>query len=107
MGLEKETLGFETSLQIELVLSGSKSPTDPWQEYDSVPQGTHLLDENLIEKTFRIAGKAEKKWENLSVGVGIEYEHVKNPLKLAGEIYKPSEGEKSSTYISFEVSYSF
>ncbi len=106
-GWEKKILDLKTTLQFELVLSGSKSPVKPWHGYGKIPQGTHLLDESPIEKIFKVSGSVKKRWGDLSAGLKLEFEHVENPLKLVKEIYKPSEGVDNSWYLTAGVSYSF
>ncbi len=97
----------------EHVISGVRSPINPWHEEKDVPEGTHLLDDEILEKLSRFYLKVSKKFENLKVFLTGEYVRVQNPSEVLdasdgdGEMFVPMEGEESSLWvkIGFEISF--
>jgi hypothetical protein len=80
---------FEVDSFVELRLSGSNSPANPWGDLISQPNGTHFLDDPVIEKRV-IAELAVKRrfgdWElalGLLGGVAFDALQLRNPLPSA------------------------
>jgi hypothetical protein len=113
MGFNSKSKLFDSDIYIEYVLSGAKSPLNPWHENVSVPEGTHLLDDDILEHIFRVHGEISKEIGDFKVGFSINYENIVNPLEVIdspdgeGEIYAPSKGNESDFQISMSLSVSF
>jgi len=113
VALEPETEWFDSYLSLELVLSGAKSPINPWHESRSVPEGTHILDDEKIQKIFRISTELSKGFEWVRFRIGAIYEFIDNPLRVIeasdgdGEMYVPGEGTESEFKAFMEVSVGF
>ncbi len=113
IGFEPNTKGIDTDLHLEMVLSGAKSPINPWHELKIVPSGTHLLDDKKIEKIFRATGNVQKSFGSFSTSFTFSFEHIENPLRVVngtdgdGALYRPSNGVENSLNISVKFSYRF
>ncbi len=94
---ENDVWNGRLSAQFEYLLSGSKSYNNPWQELSNFPYGTHILDEESIEKSLRISISYEKKiLDALKIFGKFEYKYIWNVLKPVlpedggGYVLKPS-----------------
>ena len=112
-GVEAEAFGISFDLGGELVLSGSKSYNNPWHELKNFPEGTHLLDDERIERTFRFWVSAEKAFDWGNIFARAAWKSVENPLKVVegadgdGEVLVPAEGQESSVSLIFGVRVDF
>lgn len=84
-----QVLGMDLYSSLEFVLSGSKSPTNAWHDatwhnYD----GSHLLDESVLEKLFLLSASAKKRlgnfylYGNLALGVAVNALELVQPTPV-------------------------
>lgn len=104
---------------LEYVILGERSPINPWGDKTSFPQGTHLLDDPVLEHrllttitlsfelsqvlSFSLNSAMGYIW-NRSELVNIDSDNVKKPL------FRPTEGNNMpffSTSINFAIKFSF
>ena len=89
---------IDAAASLELVLSGSKCPQDPWHELSSFPDGTRFLDDSVLEKRLLLSGKA--MWR---LGGGFEFfatgsvGYVWNKLALKNLAVVADDGSVSAT----------
>ncbi len=98
---------------LEYVISGSKSPSNPWHEdswHDNT--GSKFLDEDVLEHTIKSVFEAKAELFNFTLSLGCTLGYVMNELALedvvSGEagIWKPQEGENRFIYdISLGIMY--
>ncbi|HNV05149.1 MAG TPA: hypothetical protein PKH64_03415, partial [Petrotogaceae bacterium] len=70
----------------EYRISGSKSPANPWQEYitwDQGGQGTHFLDESVLENALLSRIKLSTAFYGLNVTAGCDLGMIFNKLELS------------------------
>ena len=71
---------------MEFVLSGSKSPVNPWHQYTEFEQGglyTKMLDESTLEKRISMTIYAQKKLtDSFLLYSNIELGYIWNKLEL-------------------------
>ena len=86
---------------LEYVISGSKSPSNPWHELSwTREEGTEFLDEDVLEHTIKAVGECKASWEGFTVSLGLTLGYIFNELVLtevvSGEapIYVPTAGNK-------------
>jgi len=81
-----EVLGLDFSAHLEYVVSGSKSPVNPWHEYTHYSQdeggGTKLFNEPVLEHTLRLGSSAALTWRNFTFHGGLIFGGVFNRLTL-------------------------
>jgi hypothetical protein len=80
----REFGNIDTAASIELSLSGSKSPANPWNEYDVLKPaiyGTKLLDDPVLEKRIILGAEAGLPLGDFYVGIGGQVGYVGNRLK--------------------------
>ena len=96
---------FNASL--EYVVSGSKSPANPWHEYlshSAAGSNTRLLDDPILEHTVAAQVAASWSWRKLSVYSRLRLGGVFNKLELepAGDlgpdIFRPQPGNHEVIY---------
>ena len=76
---------FNLYADCEYRVSGSKSPANPWQEYltwDQGGQGTHFLDESILEKAFLSRIKLSTVLYGLKISAGCDLGMIFNKLEL-------------------------
>jgi len=94
---------FDYSASLEYVVSGTKSPANPWAEHDSwwgiTDAAYQLLDESVLEHSLVLSSRAEKSWMGLRFGLDAQLGYIWNPLGLVeavpgeAKLWKPSAGE--------------
>ena len=98
-------LGITASL--EYVVSGSKSPANPWHEFDGVDdtdRGTHLLDDPVLEHKIVGTAAVTWPWRNWTfytlVKLGGAFNRLAPVEDVPGEpkIYRPQPGEHAPIY---------
>ncbi|KLO21941.1 hypothetical protein X274_09345, partial [Marinitoga sp. 1155] len=103
----------------EYVVSGSKSPANPWGEYATWTeggQGTKFLDDKILEHKYDFNLKFNYPFYGLKIFNGINLRYTKNKLELVDtsendnydmKMFKPS--NKNEFYYNFNigVEYSF
>ncbi|QTA38941.1 hypothetical protein JYK00_06980 [Thermosipho ferrireducens] len=67
---------------VEYVISGTKSPVNPWTESDTYTPGFNLLNDPLLEKSLFFRTKLEKYFDFVSVGVNFVSGIIWNKLEL-------------------------
>ncbi len=92
VGWQGEFSEMKTEIGAEYVLSGSKSYNNPWHELKNFPPGTHLLDENPIEKNFRIFLNVEKTLGFMTLFGKLNLHWISNKLE-------PIQGSDGEGYI--------
>ncbi|MFW5729023.1 MAG: hypothetical protein ACOCYG_05115, partial [Spirochaetota bacterium] len=82
---------FDLGSSLEYVVSGSKSPANPWHEDDGHPGETQLLDDPELEHRIRLSGEVTRSIDNwdLTAAAGVGY--VWNELRLR-EVEDPPSG---------------
>jgi hypothetical protein len=87
MGTWRKEYGpIKAAASLELTLSGSKSPANPWGEYLTWKEGgsgTKLLGEDRLEKKLLIAGSVGLPAGAFEVGAEVKLGWVWNKLELA------------------------
>jgi hypothetical protein len=79
---------WETDItgSLELVLSGSKSPANPWHEYwtwkDEADPGTKLLDDDVLETSLLFNAGGEKEYKNWLFSASLGLGYIWNKLQL-------------------------
>ncbi len=77
---------FETKAALEFLISGSLSPANPWGVYDNWEdggQGTHLLDDPLLEKRLTFSLSVERDFSDWRFGIDVKMGYAWNALVLA------------------------
>jgi hypothetical protein len=111
----------EFNASLEYVVSGSKSPANPWHEYEKQGETgskTRLLDDSVLEHTVAASVSASWSWKKLSLNTKLRLGGVFNKLELepAGgtevppglDIFRPQPGEHEFLYqLSVGVGYVF
>jgi hypothetical protein len=102
---------------LEYVISGSKSPANPWHEYIGVNDAgrdTKLLDDPILEHTISARVRALWNWRKLSLYSQIRIGGVFNKLALETaadgglDIYRPQPGNHKLIYqLKVGVTYRF
>ena len=97
-----EDLPFKYKAGLEYVVSGSKSPSNPWNELSHHENdGTKFLDDDVLEHTIKAVGECSTAWKGFSASLGLTLGYVFNELALtevvAGEagIFVPQEGDNN------------
>jgi len=75
---------IDAAASLELSLSGSKSPANPWNEYDVLEKaiyGTKLLDDPVLEKKIVLGAEAGLPLGDFYVGIGGQVGYVGNRLQ--------------------------
>jgi hypothetical protein len=93
---------------LEYVVSGSKSPANPWHEYANLTEAgreTRLLDDPVLEHTVRAAVSAAWPWRNWTFYARLMLGGAFNRLRLEPapdlsepQIYRPQAGEHVLLY---------
>jgi hypothetical protein len=106
---------FNASL--EYVVSGSKSPANPWHEYTSnsaAGSNTRLLDDPVLEHTVAAQVAASWSWRKLSVYSRLRLGEVFNKLELepsgdgGPDIFRPQPGNDEFIYqLTLGLTYRF
>jgi len=93
---------LSASANLELTISGSKSPANPWGPDSESPSGTKLLNDPVLEKKLVVGASAEYAWSSFKLFATGKVGYVWNRLELASvgevdhslnnglELYKPS-----------------
>ena len=106
---------FKYKISTEYVVSGSKSPSNPWNELDwHENNGTVFLDESLLEHTIKTAAECRFSWKGFYAASGLTLGYVFNELTLtevvAGEapVFIPTDAEDSFLFdISLTLGYKY
>ncbi|KLO23536.1 hypothetical protein X275_02260 [Marinitoga sp. 1197] len=97
----------------EYVISGSKSPANPWGEYTTWTeggQGTKFLDDKILEHKYDFSLKVDYPFYGLKIFNGMNLRYTKNKLELVDtsesdnydmKIFKPS--NKDEFYYNFNI----
>ncbi|KLO20841.1 hypothetical protein X275_11100 [Marinitoga sp. 1197] len=97
----------------EYVISGSKSPANPWGEYATWTeggQGTKFLDDKILEHKYDFSLKVDYFFYGLKIFNGMNLRYTKNKLELVDtsesdnydmKIFKPS--NKDEFYYNFNI----
>ncbi|GEM_PF-381609 len=98
----REPWAFGYSAALEYVVSGTKSPANPWAEHESwweIDEGAvELLSEDVLEHRLVLSGAAAKTWKGWTFTASAELGYAWNRLALveasAGEakMWKPEAG---------------
>lgn len=87
LGTWKRGFGdYDLAASLEMSLSGSKSPANPWHEYDSLEEageGTKLLDDPVLEKKIVLGFEAGRPFGSFYLGIAAKLGFVGNRLKAA------------------------
>jgi hypothetical protein len=104
----ESSYGFDYSAALEYVVSGSKSPANPWAEHEVwwtiTDEPYQLLDESVLEHSLTLTGTASKTWKDWTFTLGIELGYVWNKLALVdtnpgeAKIWKPQQGLGAGVY---------
>ncbi len=89
---------------LELTLSGSKCPQDPWHELSAFPNGTFLLDDPVLEKRIVLSGRAD--WElgkGFAVFAAASLGYVRNKLALTSLTALDDDGKATSATVPVYV----
>ncbi len=81
-----EWFGFATEASLEFGIRGSTSPANPWGVYSDWfegGQGTHLLDDPLLEKSLTCSIAVDKDLGSWHFGTDLRLGYVWNELSLA------------------------
>lgn len=85
LGTWKRTFGkVDVAASLELSLSGSKSPANPWHEYDTLAEagyGTKLLDDPVLEKKILLGLEAGLPLGGFYLGVAGKVGYAANRLE--------------------------
>lgn len=108
---------FNLTGDLEFILSGTKSPINPWTEKNSstYERGFNLLNEGKIEKTFLLSLNISKKFGIMELGGFIKLGEIFNVLKLVEEVndnvkkpyYAPSDENKTIFDLSIFLKVSY
>lgn len=88
------------STSLEFIVSGSKSPNNPWGVDTSTPNGTHFLDESVLEKTFVYTSSISKKVLNSDLILSFKYINIMNGLvyNSTKKIFEPIQENDKTTF---------
>ena len=92
--LKKSPWVFDFYGSLEYVVSGSKSPANPWHEHDSwleIDLPVELLNEDVLEHTFILTASAEKPFRAWTFSLALEFGHIWNALVLTEVEGRPDE----------------
>jgi hypothetical protein len=111
-------LGIELYTSLEYVISGSKSPANPWQEYADFPDyknqtggGTVMLDDPVLEHTIVSRLNLARRFGNFTINLNIKLGGVFNKLGLepdagGADIFRPQAGaHELILHLTFGVTY--
>ena len=111
--------GVNINNSLEYVISGSKSPANPWGEYASWTeggQGTHFLDDDILERRYDFNLDIDYEIFGLKIYNGLNLRYTKNKLELVDtaetdnydmKLFKPSNNNEFYYNIKLGVEYSF
>lgn len=111
--------GININGSFEYVISGSKSPANPWGEYavwSEGGQGTHFLDDKILENKYDFNLNVDYMLYGLKIYNGLNLRYTKNKLELVDtaetdnydmKIFKPSNKDEFYYNIKLGVEYSF
>ena len=81
--LISEDIPFEYKASVEYILSGSKSPSNPWHELVlHEHDGTKLFDESVLEHTIKAIGECNVSWNGIFIVSGFTLGYYFNQLTL-------------------------
>lgn len=119
---EKNINKINLYTSLEYVISGSKSPENPWHEYTTYLQGgkgTKFLNDKKLEKTLNLNLKLKKNMGKYMLLCGIKLGRVINKLELQDveddkktdgnniRIYEPSDNIDNIFTLDIGVDYKF
>ncbi|WGS64071.1 hypothetical protein [Marinitoga aeolica] len=111
--------GININGSLEYVISGSKSPANPWGEYavwSEGGQGTHFLDDDILENKYDFNLNVDYMFYGLKIYNGLNLRYTKNKLELVDtaetdnydmKLFKPSNENEFYYNIKLGVEYSF
>ncbi|SHH58753.1 hypothetical protein [Thermosipho atlanticus] len=73
---------FKLNSELEFIISGTKSPVNPWTERDSYEPGFNLLNEDSLEKTMLFKIGIEKDFGIITLGTKLLTGMIYNKLEL-------------------------
>lgn len=85
---------FDLYTSLEYVISGSKSPANPWHKYDSwveIEPLVELLNEDILEHTLALIVNLEKRYGPWVFSLSGELGYLWNELKLTSVPGRPDE----------------
>jgi len=93
LGTWKRGFGdYDLAASLEMTLSGSKSPANPWHEYDTLEEageGTKLLDDPVLEKKVVLGFEAGRPFGDFYVGIAGKLGFVVNRLETVAAAASP------------------
>jgi len=99
---------------LEFLISGSKSPVNPWGEEETYEPGFNLLNEGVLEKTILFKNSIEKNFGKITLGANITTGVILNKLEVvdsedsAGKPYfLPSENNERIFNIDFYLNFNY
>ncbi|BDU50548.1 hypothetical protein [Haliovirga abyssi] len=119
---EKEINKINLYTSFEYVVSGSKSPENPWHEYTNYSQGgegTKFLNDKKLEKTLNFSLKLNKNMGKYTLLGGVKLGRIINKLELKEieedkktvgnniRIYRPSDEIENSFELNIGIEYRF
>ncbi len=89
----------------EYVVSGSVSPINPWHDSATVPEGTHILDDETLRNVYNLKSRVSLNFfRNAEIFMGFEYEKIFNDFILVnasdgdGAYLKPLKGNDQDRF---------
>ncbi|MFP4430354.1 MAG: hypothetical protein ACLFPV_03825 [Spirochaetaceae bacterium] len=79
---ENNFADIDVTGMLEYVVSGSKSPANPWHELDRFPEGTKMFNEDQLEHTFRIGSTIRYRYLGWEFGAAAKFGYRINSLEL-------------------------
>ncbi len=79
---ENNFYDFDFTGMFEYVLSGSKSPANPWHELRRFPNGTKMFNDDELEQTFRLGSTIRYRWLGWEFGAAVKIGYRLNSLEL-------------------------
>lgn len=101
--LPRRLLGAEVAAALEYVLSGSKSPANPWHG-EPDPNETRMFDEPVLEHTVLAEASAAWAWRSFTFFTRLKLGGVFNRLQLAPapdsgpQLFQPQAGDDALLY---------
>ena len=105
---------YKVHSSLEFLVSGSKSPVNPWGEEETYEPGFNLLNEGVLEKTILFKNSIEKNFGKITLGANITTGVILNKLEVvdsedsAGKPYfLPSENNERIFNIDFYLNFNY
>jgi len=105
---------YKVHSSLEFLISGSKSPVNPWGEEETYEPGFNLLNEGVLEKTILFKNSIEKNFGKITLGANITTGVILNKLEVvdsedsAGKPYfLPSENNEKIFDLAFYLEFKY